>query len=357
MSNQDKPLVSVIIPTHNRGQLLVRAIQSVLAQTFSDFEIIVVDDGSIDNTKEVVRGFKDPRIRFFHHEQNRGPSAARNTAIRAARGRYVTFLDSDDEYAPEKLQEQMCALGKNEGERDSIVIVTGTLHLFDFPTMPRKIWPVINLRPCPEGHIYESFWALKRIKVIASMLVSRECLEKVNLFDEALRASEFWDLGIRLAKNCRYEVVEKPLYIVHADSTVRAWNIDTRIPAIRRILSKYSGELASRPRSAARLRANMGVLQLNAGLRNEARQTFLQALHLWPLSPVNYAHFFSSLLPTGMSRLLAKKGFSGVLGLRWLSMHTRRIKWVRHNRTASSSTGIEANPSNLKGGPEGETAL
>ena len=82
--NEKTPTVSVIIPTYNRAHLVGRAIRSVLNQTFQDFEIIVVDDGSTDNTEEVVKGFNDPRIRYIRHEENRGGSAARNTGIRAS---------------------------------------------------------------------------------------------------------------------------------------------------------------------------------------------------------------------------------------------------------------------------------
>lgn len=89
----EKPTVSVIIPTYNRAPLLGRAVQSVLNQTYQDFEVIVVDDASLDNTEEVVRHFADPRIHYLRHEENRGTAASRNTAIKIDRGEYVAFLD------------------------------------------------------------------------------------------------------------------------------------------------------------------------------------------------------------------------------------------------------------------------
>ena len=89
--------VSVIIPTYNRAHLVGRAIRSVLNQTYQDFEIIVVDDCSTDNTEEIVKGFNDHRIRYMRHDRNRGGSAARNTGIKASQGKYIAFLDSDDE--------------------------------------------------------------------------------------------------------------------------------------------------------------------------------------------------------------------------------------------------------------------
>ncbi|GAH74960.1 unnamed protein product, partial [marine sediment metagenome] len=104
---KNKPTVSVIIPTYNRAYLIGRAIQSVLNQTYQDFEIIVVDDGSTDDTEEIVRSFKDKRIGYVRHEKNKGAAAARNTGIKAAKSEYIAFQDSDDEWLPEKLEKQM----------------------------------------------------------------------------------------------------------------------------------------------------------------------------------------------------------------------------------------------------------
>jgi len=96
--------VSVIIPTYNRAHLVGRAIRSVLNQTYQDFEIIVVDDCSTDNTEEIVKGFNDHRIRYMRHDRNRGGSAARNTGIKASQGKYIAFLDSDDEWLLKKAE-------------------------------------------------------------------------------------------------------------------------------------------------------------------------------------------------------------------------------------------------------------
>jgi GT2 family glycosyltransferase len=101
------PTVSVVIPTYNRAELLTRAIDSVLAQTYEDFELVVVDDGSTDDTEEVVTGYDDERVRYLPHETNRGANPARNTGIEAAEGEYVAFLDSDDEWRPRKLEAQL----------------------------------------------------------------------------------------------------------------------------------------------------------------------------------------------------------------------------------------------------------
>lgn len=105
---KNNPTVSVIIPTYNRAHLVARAIQSVLNQTYQDFEIIIVDDASTDNTEEVVKSFNDKRVGYMQLNENSGTSAVpRNTAIKTARGKYIAFQDSDDEWLPEKLKKQV----------------------------------------------------------------------------------------------------------------------------------------------------------------------------------------------------------------------------------------------------------
>ena len=101
------PVVSVIIPTYNRAHLIGRAIRSVLDQTYQDWELIVVDDASTDDIPGIVKGFTDGRVKYIRHDENKGAAAARNTGIQAARGAYIAFLDSDDEWLPEKLERQV----------------------------------------------------------------------------------------------------------------------------------------------------------------------------------------------------------------------------------------------------------
>jgi len=110
MNDAQPPKVSVVVPAYNRERLILHALNSVLAQTFADFEILAVDDGSTDGTIQAIQSCTDPRIRCLRHEKNRGAAAARNTGIQAARGEYVAFLDSDDEWLPHKLERQTAAL-------------------------------------------------------------------------------------------------------------------------------------------------------------------------------------------------------------------------------------------------------
>src|SRR5262249_42733298 len=112
---QPQPQVSVVIPTYNRAESILRALDSVLAQTYEDFELIIVDDGSHDDTAILIRDVGDHRIRVIIHDTNKGAAAARNTAIRAASGHYIAFLDSDDFWAPEKLERQLAYMAAHQG--------------------------------------------------------------------------------------------------------------------------------------------------------------------------------------------------------------------------------------------------
>jgi len=118
----ERPTVSVIISTYNRAYLIDRFIQSVLNQTYQDFELIVVDDGSTDNTEDIIRQFqeKDKRIKYIKHDKNKGGSAERNTGIKNSVGKYIAFQDSDDEWFPEKLEKQM-EVFKNTSSKVGVV--------------------------------------------------------------------------------------------------------------------------------------------------------------------------------------------------------------------------------------------
>ena len=203
------PTVSVIIPAYNQGHYLGKAIRSVLTQTFADFEIIVVDDGSTDNTRQVARSFSDSRMRYIH-QQNAGLSAARNTGIRHATGAFLTYLDSDDLFLPEKLA---ILLAKFNAEPE-LGFVAGQAVLID--ENDRRIGEIFDKR-LPED---SAQLLLGNPLHVGSVMVRREWQERVGFFDETLRSYEDWDMWLRLAKaGCRMGWVDKPvsLYRFHSN--------------------------------------------------------------------------------------------------------------------------------------------
>ncbi len=211
--NAPMPAVSVIIPAYNQAHYLHEAIRSVLAQTCPDFEIIVVDDGSTDDTPRVTQEHTDPRVRYIY-QQNQGLSAARNTGIRHALGRYLTYLDSDDLFLPDKLTlliaeiERPPAAGLVAGQAIPIDAAGNPIgHIFDQP-LPADPGMLLLGNPLHVG----------------SILLRREWQERAGFFDESLRSYEDWDMWLRLARaGCPMRSIARPvsLYRFHSAQMTR----------------------------------------------------------------------------------------------------------------------------------------
>ena len=186
------PRVSVIIPTYNRAGLLRAAIDSVLAQTFSDLELLVVDDGSTDDTQAMMRDFNDPRILYIRQE-NKGRSAARNVALARARGAYIAFLDSDDTYLPEKLALQVRYM---DAHPDTGMVYTSA-HCVDTAGKPLARDYIASV----SGHIYRDIAFFRPVTItLPTVMVRRALLERTGGFDEAMHRFEDTDMWRRLSK-------------------------------------------------------------------------------------------------------------------------------------------------------------
>jgi len=207
------PAVSVIIPAYNQGHYLRQAVQSVLDQSYDDFEIVVVDDGSTDNTREVVGLFSDPRICYVYQE-NQGLSAARNTGIGHASGAYLAYLDCDDLFLPRKLELQLEVL---EGDR-ALGFVAGQAIPID--EQGNRAGHIFRVRPPEAGHRL----LLGNPLHVGSVMVRREWQERAGFFDTSLRSYEDWDMWLRLARaGCRMGWVDQPvsLYRFHREQMTR----------------------------------------------------------------------------------------------------------------------------------------
>lgn len=190
-----KTTVTVAIATYNRPTVLPRAIVSVLRQTVPDFEIIVVDDGSALRAESAVRKIGDPRIRYIPHERNQGLPAARNTAIRAATGEYIAFLDDDDEWLPEKLERQLRALAHCDA-------VLTAAYVNDHSRVKRFRRAIITADDLRKGNAFDP-----------STLMVKTGVMRALRFDAGLRVGEDWDAFIRIAQTYRLHYLREPLIV------------------------------------------------------------------------------------------------------------------------------------------------
>lgn len=208
---EKKPLVSVVIPTYNRANLIGRAIQSVLGQTYQNFELIVVDDASTDDTKQIVKGFQDDRIEYIGHNKNKGGAAARNTGIQKANGKYIAFLDSDDEWLSTKLEKQLNCFSQGS---DSIGAVYCS-HYTQDDSLGYRRGPSSNLKKGDLRKLLLSGWCPATTSLF---VLPKKVLNESGLFDERLTSFQDYDLWIRVAEYYEFEYVKEPLVIKHQHS-------------------------------------------------------------------------------------------------------------------------------------------
>ena len=204
-----RPLVSVIIPTFNRAHRISPSLESALQQTLTDYEIIVVDDGSTDNTREFLsRRFGDS-IRYISKAKNEGLARARNTGIEASRGKYIALLDDDDLWLPEKLALQVDRAQKNPSLG---LVYCGAYKVNEAGAVLEQI------KPAKRGTIFEDMLYRNYLLGPASIaLMTRDVLHKTGCFDENLCPCADWDMWIRLARCAEVDFVEEPLvhYVLH----------------------------------------------------------------------------------------------------------------------------------------------
>jgi len=205
-------LVSVVIPTFNSSKYLKEAVESVLSQTYPHLELIVVDDGSTDETREaLVPFFSDHRVRYFYQE-NKGGAAARNLGIREARGEFIAFLDHDDVWLPEKIEKQL-ALFQNE----KVGLVYSGSERFGQPRTELRFRP--STRPLSDyfrrGHIYRNLLSANFIPT-SSVVIRRSVLDRTGPFLEQIGPSRLWycddyELWLRIAKICEIDFINPNL--------------------------------------------------------------------------------------------------------------------------------------------------
>jgi len=285
------PKVSVIIPTHNRAEFLESSIASVLNQTYDDFEIIVVDDNSIDRTHEVVKNIKDGRIKYIRHNENCGPSAARNTAISFSTGEYIAFLDDDDEWVPEKLQKQVELLNKCA---ENICGIYSNRLVVD-----RLSNRIISASPRAEKLSGNLLYQLSMGSPIhtSTVLLRKRCIEKIGLFDETMSYMEDRDFWIRLSFNWDFEYIDKPLTTayVHKQGHLSE-NLEGQTAGREKLLQRYKNLFNTDRKTWSKLHLLQGAQYCQMKNMKKGRKNILESIKIYPFNMKAYLHLFSSLL-------------------------------------------------------------
>ena len=305
------PKVSVIIPAYNHGRFLREAIQSVLEQTFQDWELIVVDDGSTDETSEVVASFPDPRIRYIY-QKNQGNAAARNRGIELARGEFIAFLDADDLWLPMKLEKQVAQL---DSLPPTVGLVYADLHFFNHEdgAITGRLLQASGQFDPPRGKVFSQIvrrkWGGERgwFIIPTTALIRREVFQRVGLFDESLRRHVDWEMWVRIAAAYEVDVLNEPLakYRHHAGNVKRdplsiyGYGVAARL----KVLESYSLEPGDRRallRSLANLHYGCASFQFLMGKRKEGLRALLTSLRLHPTA---FWHYPGAVLMLASPRL------------------------------------------------------
>ncbi|MCJ7517879.1 MAG: glycosyltransferase family 2 protein [Methanomassiliicoccales archaeon] len=300
--------VSIVIPTYNRATSLGAAIQSILDQTYQDFEIIVVDDFSSDDTEKVVKGFQDKRISYIRHAENRGASCARNTGIKRAKGRFVAFQDSDDIWLPSKLMKQIEVMSRASNEVG--VVYTGYIRT---ESGVERYNPPSYIDE-KQGNIYRQL--LKGNFVGTAMVLARkDCLEEVGLFDEEIyNYGEDWELWLRVAKRYLFILIDEPLVLAPVGDDSNVKNLTRKTAAIERILALHEEEFNRDPKSYARHLYLTGINYCRIGRMKDGRRLFVRSAFKRPLSILPWMLVLTSFL--GRSRFISIMDYSrNVLGI------------------------------------------
>jgi len=198
------PQISVIIPSYNRANLLKDAILSVLNQTYQNFELIIVNDCSKDNTKNVVKTFRDQRVIYLENEKNKGVSASSNIGIKKARGEYIFILNDDDLIVPWGLEELIKKIKQSDLEN-----LGGIYGWSWWINDERKTLRVTNFKK--SGYIFNEI--LKK-QVFTNLLIKKEIFDQIGLYDENLLSNEDFDFYLKMAKKYQFDFVPQILMVI-----------------------------------------------------------------------------------------------------------------------------------------------
>ncbi|PZV06832.1 MAG: glycosyl transferase family A [Leptolyngbya sp.] len=303
------PTVSVVVPVYNGEATLAKTLESILNQTFSDLEVVVIDDGSTDGTLAVLSNFKDPRIKIFSYE-NGGLPVARNRGINRATGEFISFIDADDLWSIDKLEQQVQALNHHPQ--------AGVAYSWTAFVDEQGEFLYARESSYLEGDVYPQLLVRNFISSGSNILVRRSVIETVGLFDPQLQSVEDWEYYLRLATHCHFAVVKQHQIFYRKSSRSMATNIPVMevasLTVIERSFAKAPAHLQGlKAKSLSNLYRYLAKQCIGYACRPEelkvARQKLQQAIQYYP----------GTLMQRETQRLMIK-----VLALSLLPRHSAR---------------------------------
>lgn len=295
------PPVSVVIPAYNREASIVAAIESVLAQSYGDFELLVVDDGSKDGTLEAARTVRDPRLRVIAAEKNSGAAGARNLGAREARGTWIAFQDSDDEWLPRKFEKQMARL-----EVPGSTYVGAYCGLLTLGWLDDKPGDRLRLRYVPDPGITPADGDILAPLLMGNMIstqtlvVRRDLFHALGCFDPETTPIEDWDFVIRLAEKGPIAFVDEPLVQQRFSPNSITRDRARSLRSTEKVVAKNEALYARHPKALARQACVIAGGHRRMGDLGTARSWLARARAADPAAPRTWA---LSLAVAGMSLL------------------------------------------------------
>lgn len=261
-----KPLVSIVLPTYNRAHTIHKSVESLLTQTYQDIEIIVVDDGSTDNTQQIINDLQeqDPRIRYLKQPHQKGANTARNRGVREAKGEYIAFQDSDDHWLPHKLAAQMDAI--------QITGVKAAFTAFWKIQGQKKIQiPKKNRGIKPGTHSFHKELLKGNFIALPTFVVEKGLVQQAGEFDEKLPRLQDWEMFLRLSRLTDFIYINQPMLNAYIGSD----NITSKKHLYRKslefIIKKHRDDFEAHPVALAIQNAN---LLIDATKEKKVKQVF-----------------------------------------------------------------------------------
>ena len=301
----ERPLVSVVVPTYNRAELLRRALAGVLAQSYGNFELLVIDDGSTEDIEGVVQGLNDARLKYLRQPGNRGVAAARNRGLTEAAGSLIAFLDSDDEWTPDKLSGQIETLQRADPRVG--LVYSGLIEIGSDGV--RTTWV-----PTERGDVWKAMLERNIVHFGASgVMIRRDVVDLIGGFDESLPAIEDYDYWTRAARFFRFDFTAAPLICYHSEAPTPGVSDDRRSRnfaanmAARQIYVQRYGADAVRAGAlhAFHLDSARRHLEMPDGDSRSGITLLVKAIRRRPTAPRLYVWLAFAVLPRAIRRRIA----------------------------------------------------